>query len=54
MSRHAIKRYQDVATRLGHELAERYGFAYPEELEAVTRREWRAFRAGMSDSTTDG
>jgi hypothetical protein len=40
----AIVRYQDVISELGHALAERYGFEYPAELEAVTRREWRAFQ----------
>lgn len=42
----SIEQAQDVMSRLGRELAERYGFVYPTELEAVTRREWRAFRAG--------
>lgn len=41
----AIERYQDTIAQLGRALAERYGFAYPDELEAVTRRDWRAFRS---------
>lgn len=40
----AIERAQDVVAELGRTLAARYDVAYPEELEAVTRREWRAFR----------
>jgi hypothetical protein len=47
----AIERYQDTFSQLGRELAERYGFAYPEELEAVTRRDWRAFQATIGQST---
>lgn len=41
----AIDRAQDAVAELGRELAERYDFAYPAELEDVTRRDWRAFRA---------
>lgn len=41
----AIERYQEVTAGLGRTLAERFGFEYPAELEAVTRREWQAFRA---------
>src|SRR5262249_25133768 len=40
----AIERYQDAFAEVGHMLAERYGFAYPTELEAVIRREWHAFQ----------
>jgi hypothetical protein len=43
----AIERYRDVIAQLGRALAERYGFDYPEELEEMTRREWRAFQAVM-------
>lgn len=46
----AIARYRDVVSRLGRSLAERYAFEYPAELEEMTRREWDAFRAAMSDS----
>jgi hypothetical protein len=41
----AIEHYQDVIAELGRTLAERYGFEYPAELEAVTRREWQVFQA---------
>ncbi len=41
----AIEQYQDVIATLGRALAEHYGFDYPAELEAVTRREWAAFLA---------
>jgi hypothetical protein len=41
----AIERYQEVIAELGRTLAERYGCEYPAELEAVTRRQWQAFRA---------
>lgn len=34
-----IERYQDAIAEGGRTLAERYGFAYPEELEAMVRRE---------------
>lgn len=34
-----IERYQDAIAEVGRTLAERYGFAYPEELEAMVRRE---------------
>lgn len=46
----AIERYQDVVARLGRALAERYGFAYPAELETLSRREWSAFRAVAATS----
>ena len=45
-----IERYQDAIAEVGRTLAERYGFAYPEELEAMVRREWTAFRASMERS----
>ena len=32
-------------TRVGHDLAERYQFAYPQELEAVVRRVWASEKA---------
>jgi hypothetical protein len=44
----AIERYRDVVSRLGRSLAERYDFEYPAQLEAMTRREWRAFQAEVS------
>jgi hypothetical protein len=40
-----IERDQDVASRLGRDLATRYDFAYPVALEEVARASWRAFLA---------
>ena len=46
----AIERAQEVASALGRRLADRYGFAYPDALEEVTRQSWRAFRASMAQA----
>jgi predicted nucleotidyltransferase len=46
----AIERYRDVSAQVGRALAERYGFEYPETLEAVVRRQWQAFRSRMTAS----
>ncbi|HEU5439684.1 MAG TPA: nucleotidyltransferase domain-containing protein [Ktedonobacterales bacterium] len=45
-----IERHRDVASPLGRRLAEQYGFEYPAALEDRVRRDWAAFRAGMTDS----
>ncbi len=41
----AIEAQRAVVARLGRRLAERYGFAYPTDLEAMVLREWEAFKA---------
>lgn len=43
-----IEHDQDVAAALGRQLAARYDFAYPEELERTVRAAWRAYRAERS------
>ncbi|MGO8950027.1 MAG: nucleotidyltransferase family protein [Ktedonobacterales bacterium] len=48
----AIERYQDVISQLGRMLAERYSFAYPAELEAVTRQDWWSFLAVTGRTTS--
>ncbi len=45
-----IERYQDTIAQLGRSLAARYGFEYPTQLEAVARRDWRAFRAAAESA----
>jgi hypothetical protein len=39
-----------VSQELGPRLAERYGFAYPAALEAVTLQGWQAFLVGQQET----
>ena len=43
--RAVIERHRDEAARVGRLLAERYGFAYPEDLERTVRASWAQFVA---------
>jgi hypothetical protein len=38
-----IKLHHELVSQLGHELAERYGFAYPSALEATVLENWQSF-----------
>jgi hypothetical protein len=42
-----IEAIRDEMTRVGHALAERYQFAYPQELEDVVRRVWASEKARL-------
>ena len=42
----AIERLHDEMSRAGRALAQKLGFAYPEEVEATARRAWSEFRSG--------
>jgi hypothetical protein len=44
----SIEGQRVVVARLGRELAARYGFEYPAELEAMVLREWEAFEASAA------
>ncbi len=43
----AIERLHDEMSRAGRALAQKLGFAYPEEVEATARRAWSEFRSGL-------
>ncbi len=46
-----IQCHRDIASRLGRDLADRFGFAYPAELEAMVRQQWDAFRRDPNGPT---
>ena len=51
----AIERQRDGRPReCGRILAERYGFAYPAELEAIVRRRWDEFKREPAPSDING
>ncbi len=43
-----IERLHDEMSGAGRALAEKLGFAYPEDLEDTARRAWSEFRSGES------
>jgi len=44
---HAIERNREMVSRLGRSLAQKYGFAYPADLEATVLRGWQDFIAAQ-------
>jgi predicted nucleotidyltransferase len=50
----AIERHREVAARVGRALAERFGFAYPADLEEMVLRAWEAFKAAEEAPAPEG
>jgi predicted nucleotidyltransferase len=48
-----IELHHELVSRLGHELAERYSFAYPSALEATVLQAWKSFVEFLPTSDRD-